>query len=175
MTNVMLDLETFGTAPGCAILAIGAVQFDPRAGDLGVTFYTDVDPVDCQRLGLTVDASTVLWWLAQGDVARATITRQPRQPLATALACFARWFPPGATRLWCHGATFDVPVLDAAYRAAGLPTPWSYRDVRDTRTLFELTDVTLQRSVTEPAHHALDDAVSQALVVQEAYQKLKIT
>ena len=43
MTHIMVDLETWGTAPGCDIRSIGAVVFDPVAGTLGATFYVNVE------------------------------------------------------------------------------------------------------------------------------------
>ena len=48
MTRVMLDLETFGTAPGSVIKAIGAVVFSPDG--LGKQFYRIVDAQSCVRL-----------------------------------------------------------------------------------------------------------------------------
>ena len=42
--DVMVDLETWGTKPGCAIISIGAVSFGPDG--LGEEFYTALDR-DC--------------------------------------------------------------------------------------------------------------------------------
>jgi DNA polymerase III epsilon subunit-like protein len=36
--DVMLDLETMGNGPDAAIVAIGAIEFDPAAERLGAPF-----------------------------------------------------------------------------------------------------------------------------------------
>jgi DNA polymerase III epsilon subunit-like protein len=43
MIDVMLDLETMGNGPRAAIVAIGAVEFDPDTGTVGERFYRAVD------------------------------------------------------------------------------------------------------------------------------------
>lgn len=159
MLDVMLDLETMGAGPTAAIIAVGAVQFDPAAGTLGDEFYAVVDLQSSVAAGLHIDPSTVLWWLRQSDEARAAVT-EPGSPLADVLRDFAGWLPAGA-RVWGNGAGFDNVVLASAYRAVGMRTPWSYRDDRCYRTLRALNpDVEYARSGT--AHNALHDARSQA-------------
>lgn len=93
--HIMLDLETWGTAPGSDIRSIGACVFDPvnnRLGDWSSeealaaandTFYVACDnpliPLDAppeynrtKRLyPLTRDPRTVQWWSEQTDEARA--------------------------------------------------------------------------------------------------------
>jgi exodeoxyribonuclease VIII len=63
MNNVMVDLETMGNGPAAAIVAIGAVEFDPDTGQLGREFYREVDLEDSAFRGGVIDASTVLWWM----------------------------------------------------------------------------------------------------------------
>jgi DNA polymerase III epsilon subunit-like protein len=41
MSDVMIDLETLGRRPGCAILSIGAVEFGPAG--LGRELYIVLD------------------------------------------------------------------------------------------------------------------------------------
>src|SRR4051794_11270840 len=70
--EVMVDLETMGLDPDAAIVAIGATKF--TLGEEPVsTFYANVDLGDCLSLGLTVSASTIMWWLQQEHAARAAL------------------------------------------------------------------------------------------------------
>ena len=70
----MIDLETLGTDPTAPIVAIGAVFFDPKTGELGVEFSATIDfESACERR--TPDASTIKWWLKQSDDARAKVIR----------------------------------------------------------------------------------------------------
>ncbi len=177
MQHIMVDLETMGSKPGSAIASIGAVAFDPVAGTLGAEFYQVVDLVSCERAGLTLDASTVLWWLKQSDAARAALGGA-KLDLRGSLARFAWWIEDQCKserpRLWGHGGNFDEPMLAAACRAVSMPSPWRYSEGRCTRTIYELAGVELNRAAPEAGthHNALDDAKLQARAVCWAYEKL---
>ena len=47
MKHIMLDLETMSTASNAAIVAIGAVEFEPETGKLGREFYCNVSLASC--------------------------------------------------------------------------------------------------------------------------------
>lgn len=160
MSDVMIDIETLGTTPGSAILSIGAVMFGMDG--LGAQFYSPIQLTSCTDVGLTIDPSTVEWWMRQSDEARAAAFPADAMPLGAVLARFREWMlEQSAKHPWCHGATFDVPLLDAAYRACGIPAPWDFWSVRDTRTLYDLAGVKVDRH-GGTHHHALDDAINQA-------------
>lgn len=171
-TDIMVDLETFGSTPGSVIVRIGAVAFDPASAELGARFLVGIDPTSAQQHGLTIDGDTVKWWLTQSDAARADITNGKAISLPHALISLTSWWTQaGGQKFWGHGGNFDDPVLAAAYRAAGMKPPWSYSRSRCTRTIFDLAGVEPERAAG--VHHtALDDALAQALAVQAAYSKL---
>lgn len=180
MQHIMVDLETMGSKPGSAIASIGAVAFDPVVGTMGAEFYQVVDLVSCERAGLTLDASTVYWWMGQSDAARDAL-RRSRTDIAVALQRFAWWIDDQAkgdrVRLWGHGGNFDEPMLAAAHLATGVGRPWNYSEGRCTRTLYELAGVELDRAAPEAGthHNALDDAKVQARAVCWAYEKLGLS
>lgn len=160
MSDVMIDIETLGTRPGAAILSIGAVMFGMDG--LGESFYAPIDLESCATVGLTINPATVRWWMRQSDEARATAMPPDAAPLRQVLMSFQAWFvSQGAQYPWCHGATFDVPLLDAAYSACRLTPPWRFSAVRDTRTLYDLAGIRVDRHAGTH-HHALDDAINQA-------------
>lgn len=160
MSDVMIDTETLGTRPGAAILSIGAVMFGPDG--LGETFYAPIDLASCATAGLLIDPATVLWWVQQSDEARAAAFPAGAAPLQQVLLEFQAWFVAQEARYpWCHGATFDVPLLDAAFKVCGLTPPWEFWNVRDTRTLYDVAGVKVDRK-SGTHHHALDDAINQA-------------
>ena len=171
--HIMVDLETMGTAPGSAIVSIGAVAFDPQAGTLGEEFYRVISLSSCQRAGLSMDPATVVWWTQQSDAARSQLNNADAEELPSALAWFATWFRRQSGQfIWGHGANFDEPLLSWAFRAAHVVPPWKYWDARCTRTLFDITGERPDRA--KGVHHnALDDAKAQAEAVIRAYGKLK--
>lgn len=160
MSDVMIDTETLGTKPGSAILSIGAVMFG--IDGVGERFYAPIQLSSCADVGLAIDPATVQWWMRQNDEARAAAFPDTATPIWRVLVDFSNWFNvQGAKYPWCHGAGFDVPLLDAAFKACGLKSPWEFWNVRDTRTLYDLVGVKVDRRAGTH-HHALDDAINQA-------------
>jgi hypothetical protein len=175
----MLDLETFGTRPGCVIRSIGAVMFDPTTDQIGAEFYCNVDQASCEAAGLHIDPRTAEWWTKQSQAARDALLVNPL-PLHDALMSFNTWWVThGAVRIWSHGANFDQPILEAAYHAnGGKPgSPWEFWNSRCTRTLFDVAEIDTKASGirrTGTHHNALDDARFQALCVQAAMRRITI-
>lgn len=159
----MLDLETFGNGSDASIVSIGAVKFTET--DIVDEFHVGVDPASCQQLGLTIDASTVMWWLNHDrQDARGALLSLERVDLGSALAGFSDWFG-DEKPIWGNGATFDNVILRSAYRACRMEYPvrfWldrCYRTVKNLAPGIEL--------VREGTHHdACDDARCQAKHLQ---------
>lgn len=171
LCHAMIDTETLGTKPGAALLSIGAVMFGPTG--LGETFYAPVLLESCVGVGLTIDPATVMWWMRQGDEARAAAFCADAAPLWQVLSAFFDWFvAQRAKHPWCHGATFDVPILEAAFKACDMAAPWEFWNVRDTRTLYDLAGVKVDRGAGTH-HNALDDARNQAEAAVKAMNILK--
>lgn len=173
MNHVMLDLETFGTAPGSVIRSIGAVEFD-LSGATGKTFHLNIDEKSCLDVGLVKDPSTVAWWSQQAKAAQDALLVDPK-PLRNAAVQFGQWFTgtAKATCVWGHGASFDPVLWEAACRAAGVSVmPWRFFNVRDTRTVFDLFDFDLRDVPRTGTHHsALDDALYQVKCLGLALRK----
>jgi DNA polymerase III epsilon subunit-like protein len=165
MKNVMVDLETLGTIPGCAILSIGAVLFD-KTGVSPVEFYQEIRTTTCTDVFLTVDAKTKKWWSEQNEKARALLDRcvEGGEDLTTALDSFGTFIRREAgydALVWGNGADFDNAILAVAYDITGRKLPWRFTNNRCYRTLKNLhRDIALHRTGTY--HNALDDARCQA-------------
>jgi hypothetical protein len=163
--DVMLDLETMGRRPGCAIVSIGAVDFSLTEGRTGEPFYINVDLESCVRLGLTTDPSTIVWWLKQSDAARGALTRKPAM-IEAALYEFRRYLercgPLNEIRLWGNGPSFDNAILGYAYEAAALEQPWKFWNDRCFRTVTGMFPSVEKRRREGTHHNALDDAIYQA-------------
>lgn len=177
MQNIMVDLETMGTSSDAAIVGIGACEFDGER--IGNTFYRSVNLSSAVARGLTMDPSTVMWWLGQSDAARQAI-RFNTEPIEKALTDFAFWaFECAAKdniRMWAKGPSFDCATLSHAYKVCQIARPWHYWNDRCVRTM-----IARNPSVPEPerdgtAHNAKDDAVHQAtwLIAIEQRRKAKV-
>lgn len=179
----MQDLETLGVVPGCVIMSIGAVMFDEVTGQLGETFYVTINRQSCIDAGLKEDLETVKWWEKQSPAAKLILeeVRMAGTPLKLALEHYSDWLAQTQYKdwiyihdlsedkskimdrltMWGNGADFDNAILNYAYKAVGLPTPWAPFSARCYRTLKSLYRAV--KLVRVGAHHnALDDAKTQA-------------
>lgn len=190
-TDIMLDLETFGTNNNAAIVSIGAVGFfaDRENASLytnspdslvqgGQGFRANVNLGDtAPDMRGVMDPGAVEFWLKQSDEARAMLVAGPRMPLGTALQAFAKWVTETGTgrhdvRLWSNGPTFDEVIIRAAFERYGFDLPISFRGSRCCRTMLETAETIANYNRREAAqqfadgvlvaHDALSDAVFQA-------------
>jgi len=178
--HVMIDIETLGIQPGSVISAIGAVVFRPWLAPDHADFIVEaqssrIDISDAQKAGLTIDASTVQWWFRQSPEAIAATFNGETEPLFFALLKLAAFIDQyDSPTIWAHSPSFDLVLLEAAYRAVNLKVPWKYHQARDTRTLFDVAGVVLSGfPVHGVKHDALSDAINQANVVGHALQLLE--
>lgn len=131
ITDIMVDIETLGTQPGSAILAIAAVT---KCSSF-VKYLSNEDSI---RQRFTMDVDTINWWLLQPPELYALIT-SGTAPVKGTLEAFSDWLS-GFTnyRIWGNGAGFDIVLLEAAYRKVGVKIPWNYWQVMCYRTLKNL-------------------------------------
>lgn len=176
--HVMIDLETMGTGNDAAIVALGAVKFDPRGSGLLDAFYTRVDLGSSLAAGLTVNGSTVDWWMHKDrDAAREALFASEGMPLWEVLTGFNDWFytePSEVLGVWGNGATFDNVILRTACDKLKVKCPWSFRQDRCYRTLKSLAPTVPIVAGEGVAHHALDDAVVQVHHMQAICAQLEI-
>jgi hypothetical protein len=174
-TDVMIDLETLDVLPTATVLTIGAVKFDPFGDDISEPscdrFYVKVDIDSCDRLGCTVSQDTLNWWGNQSKEAQEeAFDPDGRIEIHDALNQLYK-FCWGSKRVWSHGAGFDIVILEHLFRKIEKAVPWSFWEVRDTRTLFDLGIDPKRPPVLK--HHALEDAWNQAVGVQNVFKTLR--
>lgn len=169
--DFMVDLETLGTVPGCAILSIGIVAWNPNqiidAGSYGVVYRPT-----CNAVGLKVDPDTEDWWSRQSPEAQVVLAESMDQTKSVTLyqslmameVYMAKHEPDIKKRfIWGNGADFDNAILQVAYGALGLKPAWEFWNNRCYRTLKSLCpSVKIDRTGTV-YHNALGDSIAQAL------------
>lgn len=175
--ELMIDLEFMGAPPTAAITAIGAVLIDADTLTIVDRFETLVSLKSSVVAGMTMDADTVLWWLAQSDSARAQFVNNEEQPkLGEALTEFCDWLGMNTqwswvklSKVWGYGATADNEIMRYAFsRFPGIEQPWTFREDRCFRTFMDGHDQMWVDYGT--AHKAGDDAMAQALTLIEVYR-----
>lgn len=154
MKDLMVDIETLGSTKAISpvITQIGACYFEPLTGEIGPEFYENISIQDGIRAGLEVDGDAIEFWLRQSN---RSFLDNPR-PIVEVLNEL-RNFSFEAKRVWAH-ATFDFPVLVNAYKLLGLDKPFSFRYMRDIRTLVDLAGVEIPKvPESSKVHDALMD------------------
>ncbi len=168
--HIMLDLETLSLDGDAVITQIGGCVFQPCSVNWNVkSFCFFVDPQSCLDIGMKMSWSTIQWWMKQDNDARAKfqgVTMSIREALS--LLSQASWAD--MRGVWSHGACFDIPILENAFKRCGMKTPWHHKAVRDTRTLFWLTaPVWPDNPIKHSAEH---DAIAQAGAVTNGLRSI---
>ena len=176
-TDVMLDLETMGRKSNSALVSIGAVEFNLITGETGREFYKVIDLQSCLDAGLTIDASTVYFWLTEASqAARDAIAKDKKLPLQTVLHMFDKWMLDCIkhVNIWGNGARFDIGLLEDAYTTCKMDIPWYFRSERDVRTLVAFAPHIKETLPFEGTHHnPIDDCKHQIKYCTATWKKLK--
>lgn len=166
--HLMIDIETGGTNPGCAIFSIGACAFNPYTpGSIHSQFYIEISHSSNQELNLAFDPNTMDWWQEKA----------PNGPthIKDALQQLLIWISNHpSTAHWANSPSFDYVILKTALGKLNKSWPLKYTQERDLRTLRALAFPSDPPHLNN-SHNALQDAVRQALFVQLAYQRLNLT
>lgn len=165
----MIDLEGLATGPDTTILTIAAQAFDPVGhGFFNQHYYARIT-LESQP-DRKIEQGTIDWWATQKAAQAEAFAEEDRIPLDEALDGLGRliWH---AKRIWAQGPTYDMNILEHAYKSYNKPIPWQYYSVRDSRTVFGLWPE-LPKPPT--SHHALEDCRRQIELLQTTLRHLNI-
>jgi exodeoxyribonuclease VIII len=166
----MIDLEGLSTGPDTTILTIAAQAFDPFGkGFYEQSYYARVT-LESQE-NRVIDDNTIAWWATQPEHAREeAFGEQDRIPLDEALDGLGRliW---NSKMIWAQGPTYDMNILEHAYKSYNKPLPWKYYMVRDSRTVFSLWP---DQPIPPTSHHALEDCRRQIGMLQHTLTHLNV-
>jgi hypothetical protein len=181
MRDISIRCDALGKRYDAPVIAIGAVFFDRDTGKLGEKFYQEITLDSAIRSG-QVDGSTLSWWVGQSPKAHKLFNGDPakKMALSSALHNFVTFCrgPGGAPRTWGSGATAEMTWLEHAIHkgSVGLSVPWHIMNIRDMLTIVEAAGIAHRLGAihaVETHHDALDDAIRQAMVISEAWQRIR--
>jgi hypothetical protein len=169
MRDIMIDTETMGMPPFAVITQIGLRRFDRLTGELGAGICVNIQIQSCIDYGLDVTGSSIKFWLEQPG--RSFLESPLSLPKGLSLVSeFVR----KKDIVWSH-STFDMTVLQGAYIAVGQGVPYSYKNVRDIRTLVDLSGIKREKKEEgdEATHNALEDCDRQVAYCVPMLRKLQ--
>jgi hypothetical protein len=168
--HLMVDMETLATTPNSVVLSLGAVHFDPYSNHIGDTLYfrINIDDQDSRH----IDPDTIDWWSKQDPkIMEEAFSANDRIGFNDAINLFHK-FAWGCDAFWSNGASFDLVIIEDMYRQIGKAYPWNFWQLRCTRTIFNLgVDPNMP---VAGKHDALQDAIRQAIGVQNVFSALNI-
>ena len=176
--DLMIDIETLGTAPGSVITEVAVVGFDRASPAEPVTlFFLSPSIKQQSRLDMTIDADTVAWWTRQPAGAFVAQLSAPQTALTEFCDAFDAVFAldGGGPRVWAFSPNFDCVLIEDMYRRLDRRVPWGHRQPRDLRTLADCARVEKLSEVLLPpanAHRADVDARYQASCAQALWHRL---
>lgn len=197
--DLMIDLETLSTAKNAAIVSIGGVLFDPRANNAydllrSRAFYASVRITDSMQIcgEGSVSGDTLEWWFLQEDAAIKALVDGNQMNLAEALCGLWKYThsrtenqpewhrkSPIPQFVWANSPQFDCTILRHACEKTKAMYPFHYALERDLRTLEDIAwpdgEIPKPAHTGNVKHNAADDAVAQAIRVQNAYHQLGLS
>lgn len=186
INDLMLDLETAGKKPGCAILSIALVPFDPFSQivhqNQGDGFYRNVNLLSSLFNGFTISNETMEWWSRHDEAAKKALLESPH-PIEDVLLEASSYIQSSerihgrAPKIWAKSPEFDCSILRHAFEVFTIKVPWSFRDQMDVRTAIAIGEYAgnvmpdVNKALTK--HNAIDDCLFQIMQTQAALKDLK--
>ena len=171
MKDLMVDIETLATCTNAVIVQLGACYFDRATGSIGETFLANISVQSGLESGLVTDTETIKWWLGQKRITWL----EDRLELQQALRMFSDFVNINRNaKIWSH-ATFDMPIIENAYRKLRKRIPFKYKNARDIRTLVDLSKTYMDKPKenAEKTHNALDDCIRQVEYCTRCFNALR--
>ena len=175
-THATIDLETIDTCPQATVLSLGAVKFNPfDNSEPHSEMYFKIQIDDQDRLGRTASDDTIEWWTKQDPkIMEEAFDQEGAITVDEALKRISK-FVVGVDTLWGQGYGFDYTILEDMFRRGGMPIPWNFWNIRDSRTLFGCCSQDPRKLIQNDLHNALADAYYQSKAIQMAYKELGAT
>ena len=172
-THGTIDLETIDTSPSATVLSLGAVKFNPLDdSEPHSELYLKISIDEQDALGRTASDSTIEWWGKQDPkIMEEAFDQEGAISVEDALKQISK-FIVGVDVLWGQGYGFDYTIIEDMFRSKGMPIPYNFWQVRDSRTLFSVCKEDPRKKIQNDLHNALADAYYQSKAIQIAYAEL---
>jgi len=177
--DVVVDLETLGTAEDAAILQIGCVipvfSYSKLPNQPDKFFEATIAYEHAIGSEFSKDPDTLDWWEKQSSEARKSVF-SGQDSYEDAFGKLRDWMlsikaQGFEIRLWGNGPEFDNRILDYALRCYNITNLWGFRDNHSMRTaqlFFPQYKKWLEKTGEKYIKHtALGDAMYEAEILEE--------
>ena len=184
--DIVVDIETLGNKPGCAIFQIAALAFNIYTND-EIDCFNQIANIENDDCFLNVSGSTLKWWLNTDKELLTELLNKGTCSSKELIDHFWKWLTNITNEyenvyLWGNGILFDNNILKVAIEDLGLNYPINFRQDRDIRTLIELA--ALKENISEKEfrnnysisnnnrHNAFIDCRNEKLWIYNAFKIL---
>lgn len=183
-TDLMIDIETLGRRPGCAIIQIAAVPFNINTGEVSKNTFKMSINLDHQLKsgkGFTYCKNTYKWWKGTNKSLFSQLSKS-KTTYNQVGQKFQEWFnsleDDQNIRVWGNSNRFDIGIIEGWYlKAIGQKfNPfWNTWLERDVRTIASL-DPTIKTKTKfiGTKHDAINDCKHQIKYCREIVKKYKL-
>lgn len=182
-TDVMIDIETTGRTPGCAIIQIAAVPFNINTGKVSTnTFKMSINLDKQKQKGFNLDSNTIGWWVKENSKLFTELS-QSNNHYVDVGARFQQWFRTlensRQIRVWGNSNRFDLGILEGWYQKGigekQFEPFWNTWLERDVRTLAMLDpQIKANTKFEGTKHNAIDDCKHQIKYCRAIVRKYKL-
>ena len=174
---LMLDLETLDTRSSSIVLSIGACVFNDNKLNTEQElrsnfFYEELSISEQEKNGRTISTSTLAWWLNQPDPGLKKFFNNKKSNITNSLENFHYFILNNNSKIegiWSNGPSFDMNIIESLYNSFNKTFCMDFRkwfDFRTAKLVRNLLKIP-ENSFTGTRHNALDDAINQALSVNQ--------
>lgn len=143
MNTLVVNLQIYGTRPGCAILSITAVPMDINSGVIGEAFFCPINLDKSVEAGFHIEREAVNWWKEQdGEFYRVNHSGVlgPYEALEAFNAWINHVFDGQPFTVYGNSMHLDFSILHEACKRLRLPYPFDYSWERDFSTLVHIAE-----------------------------------
>lgn len=181
-TDVMIDIETAGRTPGCAIIQIAAVPFNINTGKISKNTFKMSINLDHQiKNGFTYETTTLNWWKKTNKNLFNKLSKSDNKYVTVGIE-FQKWFNKlykhNNIRVWGNSNRFDLGIIHGWYiKSVGFKfNPfWNTWLERDVRTLAYMNiAIKTNTKFVGTKHDAIDDCKHQIKYCHNTIKSLNI-
>ena len=182
-TDLMIDIETTGRNPGCAIIQIAAVPFNINTGEISTNVFKMSINLEKQRLkGFNLDKNTINWWKGTNKNLFLKLSNSENHYVQVASE-FQKWFRKlykcKDIRVWGNSNRFDLGILEGWYQKSigtkEFQPFWNTWLERDVKTLASLNpQIKANTKFEGTKHNAIDDCKHQIKYCRAIVRKYKL-
>lgn len=192
--DLVIDLETFSTNKNAWIASIGVCGILNKTEIINNSHWVNCGNVNienvvknsslqfianhCATMGLDLD--TIEWWRDQKNLDHLFHSPGSDQwhhinECLMQLGLLVENLEDKGCEVfvWGNGSSFDIAILEYWYDKLGILIPWKFWNVRDLRTIVELSGID-KRTIPffGEQHNAVDDATHEAKILIACYEAL---